>query len=114
MVTKKKRIKKPPEPYWNDLVQLWFRFYRMHYFTEPSFDDSAPRDLKNIVYQLRTRCEKSNKEWSHQEAEKRLWLFLKSALDIPWLKSHFTLFNINRQKDIIFSNAANNALHQNS
>lgn len=110
--TPKKREKKPPEPYWNELVETWFKFCRLFLKCEPSFDGSAPRDLKQIIFQLRTRCEKSGHTWDENTSTQRLWLFLKGAWNVTWLRDHWTLFNINRQKDTIFFNAANNALHK--
>lgn len=112
-----KKVKKEPvpkEPYWTELVQTWYKFYRLHFTIDPSFDGSAPRDLKNIVIQLRTRCEKSNQQWDEISSQGRLWLFLKTAYDIPWLQSHFTLFNINRQKDIVFQNAVKSRVPEKS
>lgn len=112
MTAAKKRQKKPPEPHWNLLVQTWFRFCKLFFKCEPSFDGSAPRDLKTIIIQLRERCEKSGHKWTENESTQRLWLFLKGAYDVPWLRDHWTLSNINRQKDTIFFNAAQNALAQ--
>lgn len=108
----KKSTKKPPEPYWSLLVETWFKFCRLQFKVEPSFDGSSPRDLRTIVAQLRSRCEKSNHIWDENTSVQRLWLFLKGAYDIPWLRSNWTLFNINLQKDIIFFNSANNKLQE--
>lgn len=107
----KKHINRPPEPHWQELVQVWFDFTRAKFSGPPSFDGSSPRDLRNIIIQLRKRCETKGIVWDETEAKKRLYLFLKAAYDVEWLRSHWTLFNINRQKDIIFLNAANNALY---
>src|SRR5690606_20854542 len=113
-MTKSKKVKKekqPPEPFFKELVSIWFNFTKNRYGDIPSFDGSAPRDLKQIITQLRKRCEAKSIVWDEIEAKKRLQLFLMGAYDIQWLKEHWTLFNINRQKDIIFLNAAKNALH---
>lgn len=113
MQVKKKRQKKPPEPYWQLLVETYYRFCRMYFGVDPSFDSSAPRDLRTIVEQLRTRCEKSNKIWDEESSVARLWLFLRCAYEDPWLSKNFLLSNINRQKDKIFFNAAQNVAAQN-
>lgn len=112
MTTKKKRPRKPPEPFWNELVEHYFSFCKLFFSVSPTFSGSAPRDLKLIVETLHKRCVESGKDWTLISARDRLWAFLKCAYDDPWLKNNFLLSNINRQKDKIFFNAAQNALAQ--
>lgn len=109
---KKRNGKSPPEPYWGELVQAYFAFCRNHFHEEPSFDGSAPRDLKNIVSALRKRSELKGWAWTERDAQQRLYLFLQECYKDQWLRNNFLLSNINRQKDKIFFNAAN-AVHDN-
>ncbi len=106
MATKAKRVKKEPspEPFWNDLVKVYFDFCRTKFHEEPTFDNSSPRDLKAIVKTLRERAEKSNIEWTLVTAQSRLWHFLNFAFQDKWLSENWLLSNINRQKDKIFFN----------
>lgn len=51
MATKKntpKRVKEV-EPYWSEMVEIWFKICRDKFGDTPTFDNSAPRDLKAIV-----------------------------------------------------------------
>lgn len=109
---KKRKEKSPPEPYWTELVQTYFSFCRNHFHEEPSFDGSAPRDLKNIATALRKRSELKGWTWTERDASQRLYLFLQECYKDTWLRNNFLLQNINRQKDKIFFNAAN-AVHPN-
>lgn len=104
--SKEPKPKKPKqvEPYWNDLVSVYFQFCREKFNDVPTFDGSSPRDLKAIVATLRKRCEESNHEWSYEAATGRLKFFLEYAYQDRWLSENFLLSNINRQKDKIFFN----------
>jgi hypothetical protein len=101
---KPKKEKKPPEPFFKEMVELWFAYCREKFNEEPSFTGSAPRDLKIILIALRERAEKSNIEWSLQIAQLRMKNFLDFARGEKWLREHWLLSNINRQKDTIFFN----------
>jgi len=92
------------EPFWSELVQIYFAFCREKFSETPSFDGSSPRDLKSIVKSLRERALKANVEWNLQVASTRLKNFLDFAYQDRWLKKNFLLSNINRQKDKIFFN----------
>lgn len=101
---KPKKEKKPPEPFFKEAVEVWFNFCREKFDETPSFDGSAPRDLKSIIVSLRERAEKSNAEWTLLTAQQRLYHFLNFAWQDNWLSKNWMLFNINRQKDKIFFN----------
>lgn len=101
---KPKKEKAPPEPYWNDLVKVYFDFCREHFGEEPSFEGSAPRDMKMLIKTLHERATKSNIEWTLPVAQFRFNNFLMFAYQDKWLKDNFLLSNINRQKDKIFYN----------
>lgn len=98
----KKKEKAAPEPFWNEMVELWFRFCREKFNEEPTFSGSAPRDLKDIVKTLHERATKSNVEWTQNVAEFRFRNFLDFAYQDSWLSKNWLLSNINRQKDKIF------------
>lgn len=98
--------KSTPEPFWDKMVQVWFNFTKEVKNESPSFDGSAPRDLKEICKQLRTRCEDKGHIWDSDSAQNRLYLFFEEAYRIPFLANNWLLFQINRQKDIVFFNAA--------
>lgn len=99
-----KKQKKEPIPFWNELVQVYFTFCRDKFNEPPSFDGSAPRDMKTIIASLKKRCEEKGIEWSLLEATVRWGKFLDFAFQDKWLKENFMLSNINRQKDKIFFN----------
>lgn len=101
-MAKAKRAKAAPEPYWNECVEIWFSVCRENFLEEPSFDGSSPRNLKSIVKSLRERAEKSNIKWTLNQAKHRLKNFFQFALQNQWLREHWLLSNIDRQKDTIF------------
>lgn len=103
---KKPKKVKTPEPYWNDLVGIYFSFCKEKFHDVPSFDGSSPRDLKSIITVLRKRCESSGNEWTYEAATGRFKHFLEYAYMDRWLADNFILSNISRQKDKIFFNIA--------
>ena len=110
-MTRAKKEKKPKviEPYWNDMVQVYFEFCKAKFNEIPSFDGSAPRDLKNIIQVLRKRAEDKGVEWTLDVAKYRFNSFLDYCYADRWLKDHFILSVLNRQKDVIlFRKAAKN------
>lgn len=98
-MAKEKKITK----HWQQLVETFFNFYEKKFDGEkPSFDGSAPRDLKSIAEVLEKRAQAANVEWTEENAIIRLNLFLDAAYKVDWLRDNFLLFNLNRQKDKIF------------
>ena len=104
MTTKRKTTPRIPEPHWDVLVQCWFAFYREKKGISPSFDGSAPRDLRLLISSLRKRAQQSDVRWTQFEAVFRFPYFLSFAYKDKWLQDHWLLFNLNRQKDRIFTN----------
>jgi len=102
MATKKKREPKVIEPFWKEFVTCWFKFCQDTFGEPPSFDGSSPRDLKNIIKSLHERATAAQVEWTLEVATSRFLNFLNYAIQDPWLRKNFLLFNINRQKDKIF------------
>lgn len=101
-MAKKVKEKKAPELYWNELVGVYFDFTKQKFHDVPSFDGSAPRDLKTIIQTLRKRAEDKGVEWTHEVATTRFRHFLEWAFMDKWLSQNWLLQNINRQKDKIF------------
>lgn len=101
-MAKAKKEKKQPEPYWNDQVGIFFDFTKSKFHESPSFDNSAPRNLKNILISLRKRAEEKGIEWTYEVATSRFRLFLEHAYQNRWLADNWLLQNIDRQKDTIF------------
>lgn len=99
---KKEKKEKVIEPFWNDFVGIYFDFTKIKFNDVPSFDGSAPRDLKTIIQTLRKRAEEKNIEWTHDVATSRFRHFLEWAYLDKWLSDNWLLQNINRQKDKIF------------
>ena len=75
----------------------------------PSFDGSAPRDLKSIIQVLRKRAEDKNIQWTFEVATTRFRHFLEHALMDKWLSENWLLMNISRQKDRLFFKITQNA-----
>ena len=104
MASKKLKKEKVIEPFWNELVEVYFNFCREKFNEAPSFDGSSPRDMKSIIKTLHERAIKSNIEWTLESSRSRFHNFLLFAYQDSWLKNNFLLSNINRQKDKIFFN----------
>lgn len=112
-MAKAKKEKKPPEPFWNEQVGVYFDFTKGKFHdVPPSFDGSAPKDLKTILETLRKRAEEKNIEWTHEVATTRFRHFLEWAYMDRWLSENWLLQNINRQKDKIFFKIANHYASQ--
>lgn len=103
-----KKVKNPPEPFWNDFVEEYFRYTKEKFNEFPCFDNSAPRDLKSIIQVLRKRSEERGVEWTKETAIFRFKMFLEFAFSDWWLSENWLLQNINRQKDKIIFKATKN------
>lgn len=111
-MAKAKKEKKSPEPYWQDMIAVFFNFTKEKYHEPPTFDGSAPRDLKAIIEALRKRAEAKNVEWTYETATMRLRQFLEACYMDRWLSDNWVLQNLNRQKDKIFLNASRQYLNR--
>jgi hypothetical protein len=98
----KAKQEKKIEAFWKDFVDIFFDFCKQKYNELPSFDGSAPRDLKSIIISLRKRAEEKNVEWTYEVATTRFKSFLEHCYQDRWLSNNWLLQNINRQKDKIF------------
>jgi hypothetical protein len=101
-MAKAKKVKKQPEPFWNEQVRIFFDFTKNKFHESPSFDGSSPRNLKNILTELRKRAEEKGVEWTYEVATTRFRLFLEHAFMDRWLSENWLLQNIDRQKDKLF------------
>lgn len=99
------KVKNLPEPHFQKMVEVFFSFTESKFGVKPSFDGSAPRDLKYILQSLRKRAEEGGIEWTEQLAIQRLNSFLAWAYTDAWLKDHWMLSNINRFKDTVYYRA---------
>jgi hypothetical protein len=102
----KKKKTSAAEPFWNEMVALYFLFCKEKFNEVPSFDNSAPRDLKNIIQTLRKRAEDKQVEWTFEVATTRFRHFLECCYEDRWLSENWLLMNISRQKDKIFFSIA--------
>lgn len=107
-MTRAKKEKKPAELYWQEFVGCYFEFTKSKFSETPSFDGSAPRDLRTIIQALRKRAEDAHIEWTKETALFRFKTFLEFSFSDWWLSENWMLQNINRQKDKIFFKAAKN------
>lgn len=103
-VGKKNKAEEPAEPFWNQLVDVWFSFGEKKFGERPSFDGQDPKIFKRIVKRLRSRAEMKNELWTAVTAPERLQKFLDVAFSEPWLSQHFILSNLEKQFDIVIQN----------
>ena len=83
-----KKEKKTTE-FFNELVSIYFQFFEKKFGLRPSFDGSAPRDLKCIIEAMKKRSEEKNVEWTLGIASSMLETFLKFCFNDPWLSENF-------------------------
>lgn len=109
-----KRKKEEKEPYWAELVKVYFSFCYEKFEEKPSYAGSDPSDMHRIIEVLKKRAAEKNVEWTEETAKLRWREFLGRAFQDDWLASNWLLHNLNRQKDKIFLNLINknNGTHQ--
>lgn len=95
--------RRPPEKFYSQAVEVWFAFYEEKFNDKPTFDTSAPRDLKLIMESLRKRAQAQGLEWTAELARTRLKGFLNFAFSDSWISQHFTLRILNSQKDPVYA-----------
>lgn len=99
------------EPFWRQLIKVWFDFHVDNFHVKPDFDGSEPADLLKIVQSLKKRAEEQSIEWTEETATNRLKSFLKFAMTHDVLLNCFTLITINRYKNLVFQKIANPNTH---
>ena len=100
----KKVVDPDAEPYWKELVSIWFTFCYDNFSTKPTFTGQQPKHMKEIIRVLATRCKEDGKEWTEQEAKLRWRNFLGRAITDKFFKELFILSHLNKFKDKIFFN----------
>ena len=98
MVKKEKKVTE----FFNESVSTFFQFFEKKFGFRPSFDGSAPRDLKSILEAMKKRSEEKSIQWTLQLSQQMLLAFLEAGYNEPWLQENYFLFNLNRQKDKLF------------
>jgi hypothetical protein len=89
---RKRKEEEPPEPYWQHLVEAWFKFHADHFGPErPLFDGQDPKLFKKIVERLKKRAGQRQKEWTQENALASLNFFLTIAFSDDWTSKHFSL-----------------------
>lgn len=104
MKSKKATKQETPEPFWQQLVDVWFQFGKEKFGEEPSFSGQDPKVFKRIIQRLKERAAKKNAEWNETTAPQRLQHFLKCAFEDTWICKNFLLKNLESQFDKIIQN----------
>jgi hypothetical protein len=116
-VSKKKRVSKKredAEPYWGELIKVYFNFCFEKFNEKPSFTGSDPSDMHRIIESLKKRASEKSVEWTEETAKLRWREFLGRAFQDEWLSQNWLLPHLNRQKDKIFLNliSSKNGTHK--
>lgn len=103
-IVKKGKKKKDPnaEPYWKELVKVYYSFCFDKFNAKPTFDGSAPHDMHRIIEVLKERAIEAKIDWTEQIAKERWRGFLGWAFKDKWLSENWLLANLNSKKDKIF------------
>ncbi len=98
---------KDSEPYWTDLVKVYFSFCFEKFNEKPSFSGSDPSEMHRIIESLKKRASEQGIEWTQEVATLRWRGFLGTAHQDDWLSKNWLLSHLNRQKDKVFLNLVN-------
>lgn len=90
------------EPFWKELVEVYFAFCQEKFYVDPSFDGGSPKALKSILASMKKQAAKKEIEWTDDISKKCLRRFLEYAFLDPWLSDNFLLTTLNSHKDKIF------------
>lgn len=99
---KKAKTEKKVTPFFNENVEVYFRFYETKFGLKPSFDGSAPRDLKQILDAMKKLSDDKQVEWTLDISKRMMLAFLQTSYNDVFFKDNFLLFLLNRHKDKIF------------
>lgn len=97
-----KKSEEETEPYWQDLVKVWFDFHKANKLDKPSFAGKDPRTFQQLIHLLKKRASNRNQEWTLEHATGSLNYFLSLAFGEEWLRQHFTLENLVKQFDAVY------------
>jgi hypothetical protein len=90
------------EPFWKDLVEVYFTFCQEKFYVDPSFDGGSPKALKSILATMKKQAASKGVEWTLDISQKCLRRFLEYAFLDSWLSENFMLTILNSHKDKIF------------
>lgn len=90
------------EPYWQDLVDVWFDFHKINKLDKPSFAGKDPKTFKQLIGLLKKRAASRKQEWTLEIACGSLKYFLSLAFKEVWLSKHFLLENLVKQFDAVY------------
>lgn len=115
-----KKEKKPPEQFWQKLVDVYFQFYKSHfrdndgYALSPDWSGAKvgmeAKGLKEIIVRLRTIAEEKNIEWSEGYAVDQLNGFLEKAYNDKFFRKSFLCCVMNKFKTQIIVSENNSVL----
>lgn len=90
------------DPYWQELVDVWFDFHKTNKLDKPSFAGKDPKTFKQLIGLLKKRAASRNQEWTTKIACGSLNYFLSLAFKEDWLSKHFLLENLVKQFDAVY------------
>jgi hypothetical protein len=82
---------KEVEPFWQQLVDVWFSFVKEKFGESPLFAGEDPKFLKSIIGKLKKRAATRKIEWTEVTGPERLKIFLNYAFADKWRAEHFLL-----------------------
>lgn len=100
----KKAARQEVEPFWNELVAVWFAFGVEKFNIKPSFERDDPKIFKRIIQRLKKRAADQKVEWNVKSGPQRLRFYLEKAFEDKWLSENFLLSNLEKQFDKIIQN----------
>lgn len=101
---KKLKKEEEPEPFWKELVKVWFDFGKKKFGEEPTFGRDDPKIFKRILHRLIDRANKKGHEWNVKTGPEKLSTFLDAAFEDAWLSKNFLLSNLEKQFDKVIQN----------
>jgi hypothetical protein len=92
-----------PTVFWKELTDVWFKFYKKYYLTDPSFIAAEGKQLKSILTRLEKKTKEKGFEWTEKHSADCLAQFLERARSDEWLSRNFSLANLDSKFDIIIT-----------
>lgn len=112
--------KAPPEKFWQQLVDVYFNFYKAHFRDndgfrlEPNWSPATrgmeSKGLKEILIRLRTIAEQKNFDWTENYAVEQWTLFLNKAYQKSFIAKTMMCCLMNKYKDEIIVSEYNDPL----
>lgn len=100
------------EPFWRDLIKVWFDVYADKIPPDPEdgekakpvFKGAETTAMKTLVAELRMRAAKKNIEWVREVAKDRWRNFLEKSFEDDFISKNFMLRIICNNMTKIFNN----------